>query len=228
MLRRYGEKASATLDSEEMIVFSKVPDALPQGLNELYVRTIPMRLTVGEHVIQLTGDAEEYPYLPGVFMAGGFAVEATDPANGKMTICALPKYVPNGDLTVKGLRNYAGQVILEKNVHVPENAAFIRLDTNDLCADILLDDTILGVKVLPSFISSKSLGAKAWAPFIWPVPKEKRGKNMKLSVILDAPVSAIFGRERFSKMKAGLYTPPTADGTIGIFAADWLLDEPTH
>jgi hypothetical protein len=45
---------------------------------------------------------------------------------------------------------------------------------------------------------------------------------------LDAPVSAIFGHERFSKMKAGLYTPPTADGTIGIFAADWLLDEPTH
>ena len=228
MLRRYGEKASATLDSEEMIVVSKVPDALPQGLNELYVQTMLMRLTVGEHVLQLTGDAEEYPYLPGVFMVGGFAVEATDPANGKMTICALPEYVPNGDLTVKGLRNYAGRVIFEKNVHVPENAAFIRLDTNDLCANVLLDDTILGVKVLPSFISSKSLGAKAWAPFIWPVPKEKRGKNMKLSVILDAPVSAIFGRERFSKMKAGLYTPPTADGTIGIFAADWLLDEPTH
>ena len=228
MLRRYGEKASATLDSEEMIVVSKVPDALPQGLNELYVQTMLMRLTVGEHVLQLTGDAEEYPYLPGVFMVGGFAVEATDPANGKMTICALPEYVPNGDLTVKGLRNYAGRVILEKNVHVPENAAFIRLDTNDLCADVQLDDTILGVKVLPSFISSKSLGAKAWAPFIWPVPKEKRGKNMKLSVILDAPVSAIFGRERFSKMKAGLYTPPTADGTIGIFAADWLLDESTH
>ena len=228
MLRRYGEKASATLDSEEMIVVSNVPDALPQGLNELYVQTMLMRLTVGEHVIQLTGDAEEYPYLPGVFMVGGFAVEATDPANGKMTICALPEYVPKGDLTVKGLRNYAGRVILEKNVHVPENAAFIRLDTNDLCADVQLDDTILGVKVLPSFISSKSLGAKAWAPFIWPVPKEKRGKNMKLSVILDAPVSAIFGRERFSKMKAGLYTPPTADGAIGIFAADWLLDEPTH
>ncbi|MBO7092941.1 MAG: hypothetical protein J6W23_14245, partial [Victivallales bacterium] len=229
MLRRYGEEASATLGSEEIVV-SKVPDALPQGLNELYLQSIPivLKLTEGEHVLQLKGDAEEYPYLPGVFLAGNFAVEATDVANGKMTIRSLPKDVPYGDLTVKGLRNYAGRVILEKTVHVPEDAAFIRLDTNDLCADVLLDDTILGVKVLPSFISSKSLGAKAWAPFIWPVPKEKRGKTMKLSVILDAPVSAIFGRERFSKMKAGLYTPPATDGAIGIFAADWLLDEPTH
>ena len=229
MLRRYGEDASATLDSEEIVV-SKVPDALPQGLNELYLQSIPivLKLTEGEHVLQLKGDAEEYPYLPGVFLAGNFAVEATDVANGKMTIRSLPKDVPYGDLTVKGLRNYAGRVILEKNVHVPKNATFIRLDTNDLCTDVLLDDTILGVKVLPSFISSKSLGAKAWAPFIWPVPTEKRGKIMKLSVILDAPVSAIFGRERFSKMKAGLYTPPATDGAIGIFAADWLLDEPTH
>ncbi|MBP5671855.1 MAG: hypothetical protein J6X49_05660 [Victivallales bacterium] len=227
MLRRYGEEASATLDSEEIVV-SKVPKALPQGLNELYLQTMSMRLTEGEHVIQLQGDAEEYPYLPGVFLAGNFAVEATDSANGKMTIRALPEYVPNGDLTVKGLRNYAGKLILEKNVCVPEKATFIRLDTNDLCVDVQLDDTFLGIKALPSFISSKKLGAKAWAPFIWPVPKEKCGKNMKLSVILDAPVSAIFGRERFSKMNAGLYTPPTTDGAIGIFAAEWLLEEPTH
>ncbi len=115
-----------------------------------------------------------------------------------------------------------------KTVRVPENAAFIRLDTNDLCADVLLDDMILGVKVSVPFIHTKSLGAKAWGPFIWPVPPEKRGKKMKLSVLLDAPVSAIFGRERFRKMNAGLFTPPATDGAIGIFAADWLLEEPTH
>ena len=227
MLRRYGENASATLDDNEIIVTEK-PGALPQGLNELYVQTLPMRLSTGEHVIQLTGDAEEYPYLPGVFMAGNFAVEATDVANGKMTIRHLYEEVPKGDLTVKGLRNYAGKLILEKTVHVPENATFIRLDTNDLCADVMLDDMILGTKVSVPFIRSKSLGAKAWAPFIWPVPTEKRGKKMKLSIILYVPVSAIFGRERFRKMNAGLFTPPATDGAIGIFAADWLLEEPTH
>ena len=227
MLRRYGEHASATLDSEKIEVFD-MPTALPQGLNELYIQTKPLRLPVGKHVIQLTGDAEEYPYLPGVFIAGGFAVEATDVANGKMTIRELTEDVSYGDLTVKGLPNYAGRVILCKTVRVPENAAFIRLNTNDLCADVLLDDMILGVKVSVPFIHTKSLGAKAWAPFIWPVPTEKRGKKVKLSVLLDAPVSAIFGRERFRKMNAGLFTPPATDGAIGIFAADWLLDEPTH
>ena len=227
MLRRYGEEASAMLDSEKINVV-KVPTALPQGLNELYAQTMPISLPVGEHVIQLTGDAEEYPYLPGIFIAGGFAVEATDVANGKMTICRLPEDVSYGDLTVKGLRNYAGRVILCKNVHVPENATFIRLDMNDLCADVLMDGMILGVKTLTSLIRPNSLGAKAWGPFIWPVPPEKRGKKVKLSVILDAPVSAIFGRERFRKMNAGLFTPPATDGAIGIFAADWLLEEPTH
>ena len=227
MLRRYGGDASAMLDSEKIQTLN-VPKALPQGLNELYAQTMPISLTVGEHVIQLTGDAEEYPYLPGVFLSGGFAVEATDVANGKMTIRSLPEDVSYGDLTVKGLRNYAGRVILCKTVRVPENAAFIRLDTNDLCADVLMDGMILGVKTLTSLIRPKSLGAKAWAPFIWPVPTEKRGKKVKLSVILDAPVSAIFGRERFRKMNAGLFTPPATDGAIGIFAADWLLDEPTH
>ncbi|MBR5836991.1 MAG: hypothetical protein IKZ84_00495, partial [Victivallales bacterium] len=206
----------------------KVPNVLPQGLNELYLQTMPMKLSVGTHVIHLTGDAEEYPYLPGVFIAGGFAVEATDVANGKMTIRRLPEKVPYGDLAAKGLRNYAGKFILEKTVHVPENATFIRLDTNDLCANVMLDDMIFGTKVSVPFIHSKSLGAKAWAPFVWPVTTENRGKKRKLSIILDAPVSAIFGRERFRKMKAGLFTPPATDGAIGIFAADWLLEEPTH
>ena len=227
MLRRYGENASAMLDGEKIQVVN-VPNALPQGLNELYLQTMPMRLSVGTHFIQLTGDAEEYPYLPGVFIAGVFAVDATDVANGKMTIRRLPEEVPYGDLAAKGLRNYAGKFILEKTVHVPENATFIRLDTNDLCANVMLDDMIFGTKVSVPFIHSKSLGAKAWAPFVWPVPTEKRGKKMKLSIILDAPVSAIFGRERFRKMKAGLFTPPATDGAIGIFAADWLLEEPTH
>jgi hypothetical protein len=228
MLRRYGEHASAKLDGDKIVV-SNVPTALPQGLNELYQQTEkPMRLSNDEYFIELMEDAEEYPYLPGVFLAGAFAVEATDAANGKMTIRKLPEKVSYGDLAVQGFRNYAGRIILKKIVRIPENAAFIRLDTNDLCADVLLDDMILGVKVSVPFIHTKSLGAKAWAPFVWPVPAEKRGKKVELSVILDAPVSAIFGRERFRKMNAGLYTPPATDGAVGIFAADWLLEEPTH
>ena len=208
LLRRYGEHASATLDGKEIQV-SDVPTALPQGLNELYLQTVPMRLSVGEHVIQLTGDAEEYPYLPGVFLAGQFAVEAMDAANGKMTISHLPKYVQSGDLAGKLLRNYAGHIILRKSCFIPEDAYAIRLDTNNLCVKILLEDS--------------NLGEKAWPPFRWRIPKDKLGKKAMVSIILDAPVSAIFGRERFLKMNAGLFTPPKGENAIGLFGADWLF-----
>ena len=208
LLRRYGEHASATLDGK-IIKVSDAPTALPQGLNELYLQTVPMRLSVGEHVIQLTGDAEEYPYLPGVFMAGQFAVEATDAANGKMTVRRLPEFVRTGDLSEKILRNYAGHVILKKRCNIPGNACGIHLDTNNLCAKIIL--------------GRKSLGGQAWPPFHWRIPKDKLGKKETLSIVLDAPVSAIFGRERFLKMNAGLFTPPKGDSAVGLFGADWLF-----
>ena len=208
LLRQYGEHASATLDGKEIQV-SVVPTALPQGLNELYLQTAPMRLSVGEHVIQLTGDAEEYPYLPGVFMAGQFAVEATDAANGKMTVRRLPEFVQTGDLTEKILRNYAGHVILKKICRIPGNVRGILLETNNLCTEI-----IVGVK---------HLGGQAWGPFYWRIPSEMHGKQEMLSIVMDAPVSAIFGRERFLKMNAGLFTPPKGDGAVGLFRADWVI-----
>ncbi|MBR5079693.1 MAG: hypothetical protein IKX30_13235 [Victivallales bacterium] len=210
LLRRYGDHASATLDGKEIQV-TDVPTALPQGLNELYLQTAPIKLSVGEHVIQLTGDAEEYPYLPGVFMAGKFAVEATDAANGKMTVRRMTKEVSSGDLAAKWLRNYAGRVILRKKVRIPENAYALRVDTHDLCVRLR--------------INNEEIYGQAWTPFSWRLPKYFPGEKVELSIILEAPVSAIFGRERFRKMNAGLFTPPATDGTVGLFGADWLLKE---
>ena len=209
LLRRYGEHASATLDGKEIKVFT-YPKVLPQGLNELYLETEPLRLSVGEHLIQLTGDATEYPYLPGVFIAGNFAVEATDAPHGRMTIRRLPDFMPQGDLTKKLLRNYAGRVILTKRCPIPEKAYAICLDTNNICAEVLID--------------GKSIGKKAWPPFIIPLPKDKPEDIVELSIVLYPPVFAIFGRERFTPKNVGYCMPTFDDSPVALLRADWLME----
>ena len=78
-------------------------------------------LAPGKHSIFLPGELEDYSYIPALYLAGDFAV-GTDGSIGRM-----PKEVTYGDLCAQGLENYAGRVVLEAQITIPQEAAFYPL-----------------------------------------------------------------------------------------------------
>ena len=184
VIRRYAGEPRVLLDGHEMVC-ARTCVCLPDGLRELYGETEAFSLTPGEHELRLSGGGvDDYWYLPCVFLAGAMAVGGTESA---VTLAALPAEVPQGDLADRALRNYAGRVRLTRRVRVPSGARALRLRTNGMVTEALLD----GV----------SLGTRCWAPFVWELPPEAAGREATLTVALEVPVGAMFGRARLQTLR---------------------------
>ena len=140
--------------------------------------------------------------MPSVFLEGDFAVYCE--ASGTMRLTPLPREVQEGDLTMQGLRNYAGKIILEQTVEVPADAEWLRLDTGANCVAVSLD--------------GHDLGVRCWGPFAWALPTEVRGKTVSLAVTLESPVGWLFGRERLA---GRAWQSPRAILPPGLYRAEW-------
>ncbi|MBQ6472842.1 MAG: hypothetical protein IJJ33_12730 [Victivallales bacterium] len=179
LLRNYGSPAFACLDGQPLKA-SQPCAGLPQGLNELYLRSQDVPLEPGEHLLELAEPIHEYPFLPGVFLQGEMAVTLTEA--GRMTLAPLPTSITNGSLIGQGLRNYVGKAAIAREVEVPMDAACLRLET--------------GANVASVTLGGQPLGVRCWAPYEWPVPAEQRGKTVTLAITLECPVGYLFGWER--------------------------------
>ena len=183
VIRRYAGEPRVLLDGRELTC-ERDCMSLPDGLRELYGETAAFALAQGEHELRLAGGADDYWYLPCVFLAGAMAVGGTESA---VTLAALPAEVPQGDLADRTLRNYAGRVRLTRRVRVPSGARVLRLRTNGMVTEALLD----GV----------SLGTRCWAPFAWELPPSSAGREATLTVALEVPVGPMFGRARLRTLR---------------------------
>lgn len=182
-LRNYGGRVSVKLDGE-LIAAEAVCTSLPQGFRELYTESEPLTLSAGTHVLELAGEATEYPYLPGAFLCGVFASEGN----------CLRAYAGDGT----GLESYSGTLIQEGEADVPPDALLLTLETGGLVTEVHLD--------------GESLGERAWEPFAWRVPEKFAGRRVKVRIVKRTSCGPMFGVETFqSSGWLQLYAPDNVD-----------------
>lgn len=173
ILRTYGGEAAVLLDGKPVDAFAPCSE-LPEGLYTLYKTSETVSLKRGKHCITLTSEAKDYPYLPLAFLCGDFAA-----APGHI-LGTAPKSAKIGSLLNKGLLNYVGTITLSAAVEVPMHKGdlFLSLDTNQLYTEVRFD----GV----------SIGRRAWAPFVWKIPDEFKGRKKTLEILEHTSVGALF------------------------------------
>ena len=155
---------------------------LPQGFAELYRQTAMRQFGPGEHTIRLINDCDEYPYLPGVFLAGNMKLVNPDELSDKM-----PEFC-YGSMMQHGLAQYVGKITLTCTIKVPTAPNSV-LCLNPLAhhVAIYLDDVLIG--------------DKSWAPYEWSMPAHYHGKNVVLKVVLASSFGPMFGNlEAFDRI----------------------------
>lgn len=167
LLRNCGDPVDLLLDGKK-VVASECGNSLVQGFRELYLETAPFNLSRGKHVLSLVNAAEDYPFLPSVFLIGDFAA---DPEKN------LSTYRNDGI----GLYGYVGKIILKRQLEIPSGTAAICANTLGLVAELALD----GI----------SLGRRIRNPFCWANPGKSGTVNAEL--ILYTSCGRYFGEKAF-------------------------------
>ena len=119
-------------------------------------------------MLSLVNAAEDYPFLPSVFLIGDFAA---DPEKN------LSTYRNDGI----GLYGYVGKIILKRQLEIPSGTAAICANTLGLVAELALD----GI----------SLGRRIRNPFCWANPGKSGTVNAEL--ILYTSCGCYFGEKAF-------------------------------
>ena len=175
VLDRPGD-SSVRLDGEPLATVRRA-EGLPRNYGVLYRETAPFTLGEGVHEVQLPpGVADDNFLLPQVALIGDFA------ATGE-TVYARPTLVPAQPLAAIGLDGLVGETVYAIETEVPAVGAGetleLALDTGDAFTEVRL--------------GGRSLGRRAWAPFVWTVPRELCGTRQRLEIAVTASVSAFWG-----------------------------------
>ena len=173
-LRNYGERVELLLDGAPVAAEQECR-SLPQGFRELCRESLPFDLAAGEHLLELAAESKDSPYLPAAFLVGEFA----DHDDG------LARYAGDG----AGLGNYIGKLIQRGEVDIPADATLLRLETDGLYTELLLD--------------GESLGERAWAPFAWRIPERFAGRRVSLRIERYTSCGPMFGSRAFDPTQAG-------------------------
>ena len=174
VIRNFPKPYSLTLDGKPLI--ADLPcDTLRQGLNGLYMQTVPFRLEKGGHAFSVnTGGRDNNYFLPVAFVTGAFAVKDSQAVT-------VPQKVAPTALWRYGLAGYAGSLTYRAEVDVPRHAGdlLIRLKTGGLYTSVALGGQLIG--------------ERAWAPFEWRVPESLRGGRHELVITVATSVAPLFG-----------------------------------
>ena len=174
LLRQH--KVPVTLEMDGVpITADKQSDILPEGFRELYAATSPFRLDAGEYTLKMIGELPEYPYLPGVFLSGNFAVFGN----------TLTEYMHDG----AGLENYVGKIIQFGELAIPRDVGHLRLETDELYTVLYLD--------------GKKMPERLWAPFEWEIPEALAGKTVSIRIERYTSCGPMFGQDRFDHPRPG-------------------------
>ena len=170
------DNAGVRFDGEP-IVTVRAAEGLPRNYGVLYRETAPFTLGEGVHEVRLPpGAADDNFLLPRVVLVGDFA------AVGE-TVYVQPVRVPARPLAAIGLDGLAGETVYAIDAEVPVvgkgETLELAIDTGDAFTEVR--------------IGGRSLGRRAWAPFVWTVPSEFGGTRQRLEIAVTASVSAFWG-----------------------------------
>ena len=168
VLRTYGGRVELLMDGKP-VTAEKECTSLPQGFRELCRETEPFPLPAGEHVLELTAEVPDYPYLPAAFLAGEFASSGD----------TLSNYANDGN----GLEYYVGGLLQSGRMEIPVDAQLLRMETDGLDTEVFFD--------------GESLGERAWAPFAWRIPERFAGHTVSVKIVRYTSCAPMFGTKCF-------------------------------
>jgi len=145
---------------------------LPDEFRDLYMESSAFSLTKDLHTLSLANARPDYSYLPSAFLFGDFALTENN------RLSKLPETLSIGSFRNQGLLNYAGGIVFKKRM-VLHDQEYLSVDTGGLVCEL--------------FIGGQSLGRKAWAPFLWEIPKRYRNKTVELKILVTTSVRPLFG-----------------------------------
>jgi hypothetical protein len=170
-LRNYAGTPELLLDGKALAAESPCT-VLPQGFNEVYLSSESLDLAAGKHVIELKNEIEEFPYLPLAWLAGAFS-------------CTRDRTIAPYRRDGCGLVGYAGTISQKAEVTIPLDAQKIAIEPQGLASELKLD----GV----------SLGKRLWAPFVWAIPDNYRGRPVTVELRRYTSCGNVFGELAFEK-----------------------------
>jgi hypothetical protein len=138
---------------------------LKKGLNELYASTDPFDIKKGFHKITLSKPSVGEFYLPSCFICGDFAADKCN------NLRKMPKAVGLGRLDESLLPQYAGGIIYEADIEVPNEKCSIKFDSSELYTWLYINEELLG---------------EQWNDYCFSIPSsywEKRQKSRLFSTL---------------------------------------------
>ena len=175
--------------------------SLPVEFRPLYAETEILKLAPGEHVLRMvTGESDVNFFLPAAFAAGKFSEKGS-------VLKPLQKTLVPGAVAKQGLAGFCGALTYKiDNIKIPKGAKAIELNVGNAFASVRLN--------------GKSLGTRAWAPYVWEIPKD-----VPLSGTVDVTVYThiwnIFGNHerKGAKWDVKFWNPQhDSDSTPGLFS----------
>ena len=182
--------------------------SLPVEFRPLYGETAPLELAPGEHALRLvSGEPDVNYFLPAAFAAGAFAEKGG-------VLSPLPATLSPGAIAEQGLAGFCGAVLYALgDVELPAGASALELDVGNAFAR--------------ASWNGADLGARAWAPYLWPLPAGAATRG-RLEVTVYTHVGNIFGdpgrpgAKWDMKFWNPLHDDETSPGLFAIRSARWM------
>lgn len=194
---------AVTLDGHPL-VFSKPCGSVAYAYDPLYVESEPLTLTAGEHVLALSGGADDKLFLPVMWLVGDFLEKE------RGVLSPLERQLPFGSLSSVGLSSFAGTATYRTHASF---AAGERLSVDS------------GGAVARVRFGGRDLGARGWAPFEWEIPADLCERDLPLEIDIVTSVRPIFGNEHApgAKLAHRLWTPPTLEDPSSVGLRAWSV-----
>lgn len=172
LCRNYKSGGSISLDGIELKAYRPV-EALTPGFGDLYLSSEEFTLCPGRHCISITEPAKSEPFLPSCFICGSFACDYDD------NLRELPCRVRVGLLNREILPQYAGCIIYETQLDIPNERCLIALGSSGLYTRVSLNGLQLGGQ---------------YNGYQWRIPEQLLGTTALLKIEQYTTIGPIFGR----------------------------------
>lgn len=189
---------------DDNVVLAAEGAKLPAGLKELYVQSLPIRLSAGVHRLTSGNDLK---YLPSVMLQGDFSAQIVSGA-----VCRV-NLKPREDSYRSGARICdLGKICFSSDLVVPEDAAMLHIRGTTLYTKIYLDNSFIG--------------ACCRMPYLYEIPACFSGKVCRLTVEQYSSIAPIYGDvDYFDKQTAVVSwrnTPTPQKTEFGFDSLEWI------
>jgi hypothetical protein len=142
------------------------------SVRDLYNTSDKIHLKSGKHEIIYVGNSPEVPYLPLAFISGDFAFLGD-------ALIPVPKKA-NDESLKEIFKGFSGTLNFSFRTEIP--------DVKNPC--ISFNPYGLYAKI---YIDGELIGEKAWAPYIWQIPKHFIQKDVEIKISLTTSIAPLFG-----------------------------------